>query len=51
LQIVSYGSEDPGAVVRGVLAMIDNLPADAREAVVGSLKRGVIFASPMSGGM
>ena len=49
-QIVKYGTEDAGAVVHGVLAMIDRLPADVREAVVGSLKRGVIFSNPMSGG-
>jgi len=45
-RVVALGREDPMAVVSGVLALVHALPAEQRNAVVGALRRGVVFASP-----
>lgn len=44
-QVLSLGLEDASAVVTGVLALVSRLPLDRREAVLGQLRRGVIFSS------
>ena len=45
-RVVALGREDPMAVVSGVLSLVHALPAEQRNAVVGALRRGVVFASP-----
>ena len=50
LQVVRLGLNDPSAVVQGVLALMSKLPVDQRESVVAALRRGVIFADPLSSG-
>lgn len=45
-QIASFARDDPRAVVDGVLAMIDNLPADRREGVVATLKQALGGSAP-----
>jgi acetyl-CoA carboxylase/biotin carboxylase 1 len=44
-QVLALGSEDPGAAVTGVLALIARLPTDRREAAIASLRRGIIFGA------
>jgi len=44
-QVLTLGSEDPGAAVTGVLALIARLPTDRREAAIASLRRGIIFGA------
>lgn len=43
--VLSYGLEDPTAVISGVLEMLPRLTPDHREAVVAALRRGVIFGA------
>jgi acetyl-CoA carboxylase/biotin carboxylase 1 len=45
-RVVALGREDPMAVVSGVLSLVHALSAEQRNAVVGALRRGVVFASP-----
>ena len=42
------GMEDPMAVINGVMHMMNHLPADQREAVVGTLRRAIIFVGAPS---
>ena len=42
-RVLELGSEDPYAVVAGVLALLQRLPPEQREAAAASLRRGVIF--------
>jgi len=44
-QVLALGMADASAVVTGVLALVARLPQDRREAVVASLRRGIIFGS------
>jgi hypothetical protein len=47
-QVLRLGLSDPSAVVNGVLALMSKLPVDQRESVVAALRRGVLFADPLS---
>ena len=42
-QVLELGTQDPYAVVSGILAMLQHLPADKKEATLGALRRAVLF--------
>ncbi|KAA0173957.1 hypothetical protein FNF27_04518 [Cafeteria roenbergensis] len=47
-RVLELGTTDSGAAIDGILALINRLPVDQREAVVGRLRREVLFG-PMPG--
>jgi biotin carboxylase/acetyl-CoA carboxylase carboxyltransferase component/biotin carboxyl carrier protein len=42
-RVLSLGLRDPGAAIDGILALINRLNLDQREAIVGRLRREVLF--------
>ena len=48
-QVLELGTQDPYAVVSGILAMLQHLPSDKKEATLGALRRAVLFDDSGSG--
>ena len=45
-KVRTMGMSEPTAVVRGVMALVNCLPSDQREATVAALRRGILFSDP-----
>jgi acetyl-CoA carboxylase/biotin carboxylase 1 len=50
-QVLSLGRKDAGAAVDGILALMSKLPVDQREAVMGKLRKQVLFGPAPGAGM